>query len=47
MAALFIVWNLQLFMPNPMMPAEVARVHFVEMVMSNSIFGFIVGILLA
>lgn len=46
-AALFIVWNLQLFMPNPMMPAEIARVHFFEMVVSNSIFGFIVGSLLA
>jgi hypothetical protein len=46
-AALFIVWNLQLFLPNPMMPAEIARVHFVEMVVSNSIFGFIVGWLFA
>ncbi|UCC12895.1 MAG: hypothetical protein JSW02_05060 [candidate division WOR-3 bacterium] len=46
-AALFIVWNLQLFMPNPLMPAEVARIHFIEMSVSNSIFGFIVGILLA
>jgi hypothetical protein len=46
-AVLFIVWNLQLFMPNPMMPAEVARVHFFEMTVSNSIFGFIVGVLLA
>ncbi len=46
-AALFVVWNLQLFMPNPLMPAEIARIHFFEMSVSNSIFGFIVGILLA
>ena len=45
--ALYVVWNLQLFMPNPLMPVEIARIHFVEMSVSNSIFGFLVGILLA
>jgi hypothetical protein len=46
-AALFAVWSLQLLMPNPFMPAEVARVHLIETAASNFIFGWIVGFLLA
>ena len=46
-ALLFAVWSLQLLIPNPLMPAEVARVHLIEVASSNFIFGWIVGILLA
>jgi hypothetical protein len=46
-AVLFAVWSLQLLLPNPFMPAEVARVHLIETASSNFIFGWIVGILLA
>jgi hypothetical protein len=46
-ALLFAVWSLQLLMPNPIMPAEVARVHLIETASSNFAFGWIVGILLA
>jgi hypothetical protein len=46
-ALLFTVWNLQLFIPNPVMPPEVARIHFFEMVPSNFIFGWVVGLLLS
>ena len=46
-AVLFAVWSLQLLMPNPFMPAEVARVHLIETAASNFIFGLIVGFLLA
>jgi hypothetical protein len=37
---------LQLLIPNAYMPAEVARVHFIETISSNFIFGWIVGLLL-
>jgi hypothetical protein len=46
-ALLFAVWSLQLLIPNPLMPPDVARVHLIEMASSNFIFGWIVGILLA
>lgn len=46
-ALLFAVWSLQLLIPNPMMPAEVTRIHLVETLSSNFIFGWIVGMLLA
>jgi len=46
-ACLFAVWSLQLLVPNPLMPVEVAHVHLIETASSNSIFGFLVGILLA
>lgn len=46
-ALLFAVWSLQLLMPNPLMPAEVARVHLIETASSNFVFGWIVGFLLA
>ncbi len=46
-ALLFAVWSLQLLLPNPFMPAEVAWVHLIETASSNFIFGWIVGILLA
>jgi hypothetical protein len=46
-ALLFAVWSLQLLMPNPLMPSEVARVHLIETASSNFIFGWIVGMLLA
>lgn len=46
-AVLFAVWSLQLLMPNPLMPPEVARVHLIELASSNFVFGWIVGILLA
>lgn len=47
MALFFAVWSTQLWMPNPYMPAEVARIHFVETVSSNFIFGGLVGWLLS
>ena len=43
---LFAVWSSQLLLPNPYMPAAVTRVHLVETVSSNFIFGCIVGWLL-
>lgn len=46
-ALLFAIWSLQLLMPNPFMPPEVAKVHLVEIFSSNFIFGWIVGFLLA
>lgn len=46
-AVLFAVWSLQLLMPNPLMPPEVARLHLIELASSNFIFGWIVGMLLA
>ncbi len=47
LALLFSFWSFQLLMPNPIMPAAVARVHLIETFLSNFIFGWIVGILLA
>jgi len=41
------LWTFQLLIPNPMMPAEVARVHLIETFSSNFVFGWIVGFLLA
>ena len=46
-AFLFAVWSSQLLLPNPFMPEAVAHTHFVETVMSNFLFGFLVGSLLA
>jgi hypothetical protein len=46
-ALLFAVWSLQLLMPNPLMPSDVARVHLIEIASSNLLFGFLVGVLLA
>lgn len=46
LALLLAFWSFQLLIPNPYMPAEVARVHLVEIFSSNFIFGFIIGILL-
>jgi hypothetical protein len=45
-ALLFAVWSSQLLLPNPYMPAAVARAHLVETVSSNLIFGWCVGWLL-
>lgn len=45
-ALLLAIWSLQLFMLNPFMPPEVARVHLVEIFSSNFIFGWVVGLLL-
>jgi len=47
MAFFFAVWSSQLLIPNPFMPMEVARVHFVETSISNFIFGLLVGWLLS
>ena len=46
MAAFLSVWSVQLITPNPYMPAEVASTHLVETLLSNFIFGWIVGWLL-
>ncbi len=46
LALLLAFWSFQLLIPNPFMPAEVARVHLVEIFGSNFIFGFIIGLLL-
>ncbi len=46
MALFFSVWSTQLLLPNPYMPAEVARVHLVETITSNFIFGWFMGWLL-
>ena len=46
LALLLAFWSFQLLIPNPYMPAEVARVHLVEIFGSNFIFGFLIGILL-
>jgi hypothetical protein len=45
-ALLFSVWSLQLLLPNPYMPEAVARVHLLELAVSNFIFGAVVGFLL-
>ena len=47
MALFFSVWSTQLLLPNPYMPAEVARTHFVETISSNFIFGWFMGWLLS
>jgi hypothetical protein len=46
-ASLFAVWSVQLLLPNPYMPAAVARTHLVETLFSNFIFGCVVGWLLS
>lgn len=43
----FAVWSSMLLMPNPFMPAVVARTHLVETLWSNLIFGIIAGGLLS
>lgn len=45
-ALLFAVWSAQLLLPNPYMPAEVARTHLIETVLSGLVFGAVVGWLL-
>jgi len=45
-ALLFAVWSVQLLLPNPYMPEAVARTHLVETLLSNFIFGCVVGWLL-
>ncbi len=47
LALFFAFWSFQLLIPNPVMPANVARVHFIETFSSNFIFGWLVGLLLA
>lgn len=42
-ALLFSVWSLQLLLPNPYMPEAVARAHLVETLVSNFLFGALVG----
>ncbi|HEY0593815.1 MAG TPA: hypothetical protein VGF40_18730, partial [Thermoanaerobaculia bacterium] len=46
-ALLFAVWSSQLALPNPFMPEAVRHAHLVETLMSNFLFGFLVGSLLA
>jgi hypothetical protein len=46
-AALFAVWSVQLLLPNPYMPEAVARTHLIETLLSNFIFGAVVGWLLS
>jgi hypothetical protein len=46
-AMLFAVWSSQLLLPNPYMPETVARIHLVETLASNFIFGGWVGWLLS
>src|SRR5678816_233693 len=45
-ALLFAVVNLQLLLPNPLMPAEVRMVHLVETATSNFLFGWLVMLIL-
>ena len=46
-ALLFAVWSVQLLLPNPYMPEAVARTHLIETLLSNFIFGCVVGWLLS
>jgi hypothetical protein len=46
-ASLFAVWSVQFLLPNPYMPEAVARTHLVETLLSNFIFGCVVGWLLS
>ena len=46
-AALFGVWSFALLMPNPLMPASVARSHFGETLWCDLLLGAIVGWVLA
>ena len=46
-ALFFGVWSLVLLLPNPVMPATVARAHLFETLWSDLIFGAVVGWLLA
>jgi hypothetical protein len=45
LAVLFAFWSFQLLIPNPYMPAEVTRVHLIEIFSSNCVFGFLVGLI--
>jgi hypothetical protein len=47
MALFFSIWSIQLLIPNPYMPVEVARTHLIETVLSNSIFGLLLGRILS
>jgi hypothetical protein len=44
---LLIIWSGQLILPNPYMPADVARIHLVESVPYHFVFGFFMGYLLS
>lgn len=46
LALLFAFWSLQLLMPNPYMPVEVARVHLIETFSSNYVYGFLAGLII-
>jgi hypothetical protein len=46
-ALLFAVWSSQLLLPNPFMLEAVARIHLVETLSANLIFGGLVGWLLS
>lgn len=46
-SALFAVWSFVLLMPNPLMPASVARSHFWETLWCDMLLGAIVGWVLA
>lgn len=46
-AALFGIWSFVLLMPNPLMPASVARSHFWETLWCDLLLGAIVGWVLA
>lgn len=45
-AFLFAVWSSLLLLPNPYMPEVVRKAHLIETVLSNFIFGWLVGWLL-
>ena len=44
---LLIVWSGQLILPNPYMPAEIARIHLIESVPYHFVFGIFMGYLLS
>ena len=46
LAVLLASSSLLLLMPNPYMPAEVARIHLIEIFSSNFIFGFVAGLII-
>jgi hypothetical protein len=46
LAFLFACWSFLLLIPNPYMPAEVARVHLIEIFPSNWLYGFLVGLII-
>jgi len=47
MACFFAIWSFMLLIPNPYMPAEVARTHLIETVLADFIFGWVLGWLLS